>query len=143
VLRFELETALFNGDLEAAGLETAWNEGMLANLGIVPATPSEGYLQDVHWSCGLLGYFPTYTLGNLRAAQLFETALRQLPGLKTDIGLGKFSGLKHWLGEKIHVHGRRYSGDELMQAVTGVETSVAPFMAYLKEKYRTLYGASL
>ncbi len=143
ILRFELETALFKGDLEAAGLESAWNQGMKVNLGITPATPSEGYLQDVHWSCGLLGYFPTYTLGNLRSAQLFDAAVRDVPGLKADICVGKLSGLKHWLGEKVHVPGRMLSGDALMQKVTGAETSVAPFLAYLKEKYGTLFGVSL
>ena len=143
VLRFELETALFGGDLEAAGLESAWNEGMHRNLGVIPPDPASGYMQDVHWSCGLIGYFPTYTLGNLRAAQLFAAARRALPGLSEDIGRGRFGALKGWLAEKIHRHGRRFTGDELMEKATGEKTSPAPFLAYLREKYSALYGVSL
>ena len=143
VLRFELETALFSGDLEAKDLEEAWNQGMLRNLGIAPESPSLGYMQDVHWSCGLLGYFPTYTLGNLRAAQLFDAALADLPTLRSDIGNGRFGGLKRWLGEKVHRHGRMFDGDTLMERATGSKTSAAPFLAYLKEKYGALYGVTL
>ena len=143
VLRFELETALFGGELQAKDLEDAWNKGMLRNLGVTPKSPSVGYMQDVHWSCGLLGYFPTYTLGNLRAAQFFDAALRDLPGLKVDIGQGKFGGLKHWLVEKVHKHGRMIDGETLMEKATGSKTSSAPFLAYLNQKYSTLYGISL
>jgi carboxypeptidase Taq len=143
VLRFELETALFGGELEAAGLETAWNEGMRRNLGVIPETPAMGYMQDVHWSCGLLGYFPTYTLGNLRSAQLYDAALRDSPQLRTDIRRGHFVGLNKWLNEKVHVHGRRFDGDTLMEKATGSKTSAAPFIAYLKEKYSELYGVTI
>jgi carboxypeptidase Taq len=140
VLRFELELALFDGALEAKGLESAWNEAMQRNLGIVPPTPSQGFMQDVHWSCGLLGYFPTYTLGNLRAAQLFAAARAALPGLDIALGAGRFGGLKDWLVENIHRHGRRFSGDELMEKATGKRTDTAPFLDYLERKYAGLYG---
>ena len=140
VLRFELELALFGGELEAAGLESAWKEGMRRNLGIVPDSPAVGYMQDVHWSCGLLGYFPTYTLGNLRAAQLFEAAGRDLPALRDDVARGRFGALKGWLGEKVHRHGRRFTGDGLMERAAGAKTSTAPFIAYLRGKYAGLYG---
>jgi carboxypeptidase Taq len=140
VLRFELETALFGGDLQAKDLEGAWNEGMRRNLGITPSAPSQGYMQDVHWSCGLLGYFPTYTLGNLRSAQFFAAARRALPNLSADIRHGKFAGLKGWLTEKVHAPGRMYPGDDLMERVTGEKTSAKPFLAYLREKYAGLYG---
>lgn len=140
VLRFELELALFDGALEANGLEAAWNEGMRRNLGIVPPTASQGFLQDVHWSCGLLGYFPTYTLGNLRAAQLFSAAGAGLPGLTASIASGRFGGLKDWLVENIHCHGRRFTGDELMEKATGEKTRTAPFLDYLERKYAGLYG---
>lgn len=143
VLRFELELALFSGELEAKGLESAWNEGMRRNLGIVPEAPSVGYLQDVHWSCGLMGYFPTYTLGNLRAAQLFDAARRGLPSLAADVRQARFGGLKEWLVEKVHRHGRRYGGDELMERATGAKTSTAPFLGYLKSKYSDLLGLRL
>jgi carboxypeptidase Taq len=143
VLRFELETALFGGELEPADLESAWNEGMRRNLGVVPATPASGYMQDVHWSCGLLGYFPTYTLGNLRAAQLFDAAQKALPDLQADIRSGRFGALKGWLNANVHANGRMHDGDALMLKVTGSATTAAPFMAYLKGKYGELYGASL
>ncbi len=140
VLRFELETALFGGELEPEGLETAWNEGMRRNLGIAPSAPSQGYMQDVHWSCGLLGYFPTYTLGNLRAAQLFDAARAALPGIPADIRAGSFGGLKGWLNREVHRHGRRYDGDALMEKVTGRKTETKPFMDYLETKYGELLG---
>ncbi|HKP94170.1 MAG TPA: carboxypeptidase M32 [Fibrobacteria bacterium] len=143
VLRFELETALFGGELEPAGLETAWNEGMRRNLGVVPDKPSVGYMQDVHWSCGLLGYFPTYTLGNLRSAQLFAAAQRAMPGLAADIRAGHFGGLKQWLNREVHQCGRRYDGDALMEKATGSKTQAAPFLAYLRAKYADLYGIAL
>ncbi|MDB5106640.1 MAG: Thermostable carboxypeptidase 1 [Fibrobacteres bacterium] len=143
VLRFELETALFGGELEPAGLEAAWNEGMRRNLGVAPEKPSMGYMQDVHWSCGLLGYFPTYTLGNLRAAQLFDAAQRAMPSLKSDIRSGSFGALKAWLNAEVHQSGRCYDGDTLMEKVTGSKTSAAPFLGYLKEKYGALYGIGL
>jgi carboxypeptidase Taq len=143
VLRFELETALFGGELEPAGLESAWNEGMRRNLGVVPDQPAQGYMQDVHWSCGLLGYFPTYTLGNLRAAQLFDAANKALPSLKADVRSGRFGALKGWLNAQVHQSGRRYDGDALMERATGSRTSAAPFLAYLKGKYGELYGVKL
>jgi carboxypeptidase Taq len=142
VLRFELELALFGGELEAKDLEAAWNEGMRRNLGVVPDSPSVGYMQDVHWSCGLLGYFPTYTLGNLRSAQFFSAVRGDLPGLGGDIRQGRFGALKSWLEDKVHRHGRRFPGDEIMEKVTGAKTSTRPFMDYLKDKYSSLYGVS-
>jgi carboxypeptidase Taq len=143
VLRFELETALFGGELEPEGLESAWNEGMRRNLGIAPESPSVGYMQDVHWSCGLLGYFPTYTLGNLRSAQLFAAAQKAMPSLPADIRAGRFGGLKQWLSGQVYQPGRRFDGDALMERATGSRTTAAPFLAYLRAKYSDLYGISL
>lgn len=142
VLRFELETALFGGELEPAGLESAWNEGMRRNLGLVPGTPGMGYMQDVHWSCGLLGYFPTYTLGNLRAAQLFDAARKALPNLMSDVREGRFGALKGWLNAEVHASGRMYDGDALMEKATGRKTLAAPFMDYLRGKYQSIYGVA-
>ena len=143
VLRFELETALFGGELQPKDLEAAWNEGMRRNLGVTPDSPSQGYMQDVHWSCGLLGYFPTYTLGNLRSAQLFDAAQKALPDLRADIRAGRFGGLKGWLNKEVHESGRRLDGDALMEKATGSKTLAAPFLAYLRAKYSDLYGLSL
>jgi carboxypeptidase Taq len=140
VLRFELELALFSGEIEARDLEGAWNEGMLRNIGVTPPAPSQGYMQDVHWSAGLLGYFPTYTLGNLRSAQFFAAARKALPNLSADIRQGRFGALKNWLNENVHAPGRMYAGDDLMERVTGEKTTAAPFIAYLKTKYGELYG---
>jgi carboxypeptidase Taq len=143
VLRFELETALFGGELEPKDLEAAWNEGMRRNLGVAPESPSLGYMQDVHWSCGLLGYFPTYTLGNLRSAQLYGAAQKAMPNLQTEIRAGRFDGLKRWLNAEVHQSGRRFDGDALMEKATGSKTLAAPFLDYLRGKYSDLYGISL
>jgi carboxypeptidase Taq len=140
VLRFELELALFSGQMEARDLEAAWNEGMQRNLGVTPPDAARGYMQDVHWGAGLLGYFPTYTLGNLRSAQFFAAARRALPNLSQDIRQGRFGTLKTWLNDNVHAPGRQFSGDELMEKVTGEKTSAKPFLDYLKNKYSELYG---
>ncbi|MFT7484894.1 MAG: carboxypeptidase Taq, partial [Candidatus Paceibacteria bacterium] len=101
---------------------------------------AEGCLQDVHWAFGLMGYFPTYCLGNLYAAQLWETIEVQLPDLSTSIENGDFGSLRNWLNEKIHVHGRRYSAAELCEKATGKPLSADPMMSYLEGKLRPIYG---
>ena len=97
---------------------------------------ARGCLQDIHWSIGAIGYFPTYTLGTLNAAQLFHAALQQVPGLESDLQASKYGRLLAWLREKIHRHGRRYSPTELMERATGEPTKATYFMDYLKAKYR-------
>ena len=135
ILRFEIETALFNGGMKVGDIESAWNAGMKDLLGLVPAKPSEGFLQDIHWSAGQMGYFPAYSLGNLRAAQFLGAARRDLPEMEMDIGRGNLLPLKTWLNDKVHRHGRRYSGEEIMARATGEKTSPQPFLAYLRAKY--------
>ena len=105
IVRFELEQALLTGDLAVADLPAAWNQKYRETLGVTPANDAEGCLQDIHWSAGLIGYFPTYTLGNLYAAQLFAQADAELGGLDEAFARGDFSGLLGWLRTKVHSPG--------------------------------------
>jgi carboxypeptidase Taq len=141
ILRFELEQALVSGDLDPADVPGAWNEKFQQLLGLTPPTASQGCLQDIHWSFGGIGYFPTYTLGNLYAAQFMEQARLDLPDLDDAIRLGEFGGLKRWLNENIHRHGQRWRAAELCRRVTGRDLSPGPLVAYLRGKYADLYGA--
>jgi carboxypeptidase Taq len=140
ILRFELEQALVSGDLEPADVPGAWNEKFQKLLGLTPPSAAQGCLQDIHWSFGGIGYFPTYTLGNLYAAQFMEQARTDLPGLDGDIRQGEFGGLKKWLNEKIHGHGQRWRAADLCKRVTGRELSPGLLVRYLKGKYADLYG---
>ncbi len=139
-LRFEIELGLVSGDLAVADLPGAWNERFKALLGLDVPDDARGCLQDIHWSFGGIGYFPTYTLGNLYAAQLMAAARRDLSGLDDDFRRGEFGRLKGWLGEKVHRHGGRYRAGELCRRATGVPLSAEPFVSHLNEKFGPLYG---
>ncbi|MCP4706274.1 MAG: carboxypeptidase M32, partial [candidate division Zixibacteria bacterium] len=139
LLRFEMEHALISGQLQAKDAPEAWNEKFQQFFGITPPTVGDGCMQDVHWSAGLFGYFPTYTLGNLYSAQFFAKAKEELPGLEDKFAIGDFSDLKKWLNEKIHTHGRRYRAEKLVEVVTGNKLSHEPLMQYLKNKFGKLY----
>ncbi len=138
-LRFELELGLLSGDLKVADLPGAWNERFKALLGLDVPDDARGCLQDIHWSFGGLGYFPTYTLGNLYSAQLMDAARRDLGGLEDDFRRGEFGRLKDWLMDEVHRHGQRFRANELCRRATGSVLSPEPFIAYLKEKYEPLY----
>jgi len=140
LLRFELEKALVTGDLSVADLPAAWNEKMKSYLGLTPPDAARGVLQDVHWSTGLFGYFPTYTLGNLYAAQFFVQARADLGDLDTSFARGEFAPLLGWLRTKIHQDGKRYTARALVQRVTGKPLSAAPLLAHLKRKASEVYG---
>jgi carboxypeptidase Taq len=140
LIRFELEQALLDDQLPVADLPTAWNEKYRQSLSVEPATDTEGVLQDIHWAGGAIGYFPTYTLGNLYASQFFAAADADLGGLAEKFARGEFEPLKNWLGEKIHQEGRRYSAAELVQRVTGAPLSHGPLIAALRAKLGPLYG---
>ncbi|MDA1165297.1 MAG: carboxypeptidase M32 [Planctomycetota bacterium] len=140
MLRFELEQAMLTGDLQPAELPGVWNETFARYFGITPGNDSNGCLQDIHWSAGLLGYFPTYALGNMYAAQFFETADNELGGLHGQFAHGEFLPLKNWLNEKIHQPGKQYSAQDLVQHVTGKPLSHEPLMKHLKSRFGTLYG---
>jgi carboxypeptidase Taq len=139
-IRFELEQALMTGDLNVADVRAAWNDKYREYLGIVPDTDADGCLQDVHWSAGLFGYFPTYALGKLYAAQFFATAEEQIGPLDEQFASGDFAPLLQWLRENIHLQGQRYTAGELVQRVTGRPLSHEPLMAYLRTKFGPLYG---
>jgi carboxypeptidase Taq len=135
LLRFQMEEALFSGALEVEGVESAWNAGMKSLLGVVPPDAARGFLQDVHWSCGLIGYFPTYTLGNLYAAQFAAAMERALGPLDGFIRAGNFAPMLSWLRENIHRHGREFPAAELCKRATGEELDAGYFLSYLEQKY--------
>jgi carboxypeptidase Taq len=140
ILRFELEQALMRGDLKPADVPSAWNEQFQKSFELTPPNDALGCLQDVHWSFGGIGYFPTYTLGNMYAAQFMEQARHDLGDLDLDFGRGEFGRLKAWLNEKIHQPGQRYRAGELCRRVTGKPLSHKPLLTYLRSKYAPLYG---
>jgi carboxypeptidase Taq len=140
MLRFDLERRLLEGEIRVPDVPEAWNEGMRALLSCVPETDAEGCLQDIHWSMGVFGYFPTYALGNLYAAQFFDAAQREMPNLADQIRKGQLQPLRDWLRDRIHRHGKRYRAGELVEVVTGASLSHGPFVEYLNRKYRPLYG---
>jgi carboxypeptidase Taq len=139
-LRFEIEKNLISGKLKAGGIPEAWNEGTRETLGITPPNDAQGCLQDVHWSHGSFGYFPTYTLGNLYSAQFFNAAERDLGALEDQFEKGHFAPLKNWLNEKIHSQGQVYRAGALCEAVTGKELNPVHFLNYLDQKFGSLYG---
>ncbi|MDQ8203540.1 carboxypeptidase M32 [Pelagicoccus sp. SDUM812003] len=139
IVRFEIERRLFSGELSVNELPEYWNTQYQELLGITPANDAEGVLQDVHWSGGAFGYFPSYCLGNMLAAQLWYTALEQLPGLEDDFARGEFKRLLDWLGQAVHRHGARYHLLELSKKATGSSLSPKFLIRYLKERYLPLY----
>jgi len=140
LIRFELERALLDGDLPVADLPGAWNAKYREYLGIEPPDDAQGVLQDVHWSAGLIGYFPTYSLGNLYAAQFFAQADADLGGLAKQFARGDFQPLRQWLRENIHRQGQRYQAADLVGRVTGRPLSSKPLIEHLRAKLGPLYG---
>lgn len=140
VVRFELEQSLISGDLAVGDLPAAWREKYGHYLGIESHRDADGVLQDIHWSAGLVGDFPTYALGNLYAAQFFEQADRDLGGIASLVARGEFTPLVEWLRNHIHHQGQRYTAAELVQRVTGQPLSHGPLIRHLKEKLGPLYG---
>ncbi|HEX8323879.1 MAG TPA: carboxypeptidase M32 [Tepidisphaeraceae bacterium] len=140
-LRFDLEHAMINGQLSVADLPAAWNARMKSDFGLDVPDAAMGCLQDVHWSAGLIGYFPTYTLGNLYAAQLFESVNHARPRLQDELSRGDFGGLLAWLREHIHRHGRRYRPRELCERATGQPRSADALIRRLTRKVADSYGA--
>jgi carboxypeptidase Taq len=140
IIRFEIEQEIINGDLQADDVRDAWNARYRELLGVVPESDADGVLQDVHWSAGLIGYFPTYALGNLYASQFFEAAENELGNLDTMFSEGEFLPLKDWLKENIHQLGKRYRADELGELVSGSPLSHSPLMRHLQRKLAPIYG---
>jgi carboxypeptidase Taq len=140
MLRLELEIALIEGTLEVNDLPEIWNLKMHEYLGVTPESDADGVLQDVHWSCGILGYFPTYALGNLVSAQLWQCINRDIPELSELIQKGDFEPLLGWLRKNIHCHGAKFEPQELIKRVTGSEIDPEPYLEYLNSKYSEIYG---
>lgn len=140
MIRFELELALIDGSLEVADLPAAWNEKYRDYLGIIPPNDTLGCLQDVHWSAGLIGYFPTYALGNLISVQLFEAANQAHPQLEMQIRAGNFTNLLDWLRSNVHRHGSVHEPSDLLQLATGSKLDATPYVNYLTNKFSALYG---
>ncbi|MDQ8182993.1 carboxypeptidase M32 [Pelagicoccus sp. SDUM812005] len=139
IIRFEIEKKLFSGELAVKDLPSYWNEQYKQLLNIEPRSDAEGVLQDVHWSAGAFGYFPSYCLGNMLAAQLWYSANEQLPDLQQDFAQGNFSRLLEWLRTNVHAHGARYRLMELSEKATGQALSPQALIRYLKERYLPLY----
>ncbi len=142
IIRFELEQALINEQLTVADLPGVWNEKYRDYLGVAPQHDGEGVLQDIHWSGGALGYFPTYTLGNIYAAQWIAAFRRQHPGWDDDVRRGEFTPLRDWLSQHIFRHGQRFLPAELVQGITGGPISPTALTDYLRGKLAPLYGLS-
>jgi carboxypeptidase Taq len=140
MLRFDLEHAMLEGDLAVADVPAAWNDRMKADLGMDVPNDAQGCLQDIHWSMGAMGYFPTYTLGNLYAAQFWTAIHRDLPELDEQLRQGEMAPLLGWLRTHIHHQGRRFTAPELCQRITGSALSHEPLVAYLREKLGPIYG---
>jgi len=139
LLRFELELELLEGELSVAGLPDAWNAKMEAYLGLRPESAAKGVLQDVHWSAGLFGYFPTYSIGNVLSVQLFEAALGRHPEIAGQIGGGEFGTLLGWLQENVYRHGSWYDPEDLIERTTGRPLDPEPYLRYLQNKFGELY----
>lgn len=135
MLRYRLEKAMIKGDLRASDLPGAWNEGMLEFLGLTPETDRDGCLQDIHWAAGEIGYFPSYTLGALIAAQLFSSARAQLADIDNALTSGEFQDLIAWLGDKVHSQASRYSSHQLIERATGLPLATDAFKAHLGARY--------
>lgn len=140
LLRFELEKAMLIDDIKAADLPSAWNQKMKQYFALDVPDDARGCLQDIHWSGGAIGYFPTYTLGNLYAAQFFEQAKKDLPDLESQFARGEFAPLLGWLREKIHRHGKRWSASGLVKQVTGQPLSARPLLDHLRKRAQDVYG---
>ena len=140
MVRFEVEKALFENNLQVSEIPSFWNQRYKDYLGIDVPNDAEGCLQDVHWSHGSFGYFPTYSLGSFYAAQFFSKAKKDIPGLEKEIESGNYFNLLKWLRINIHQYGKRYDAKTLCERVTGEKLNFSHFMNYAKEKYEVLYG---
>ena len=140
ILRFEIERGLIDDTIKVSELPEIWNSKFEDLLGIIPPNDTKGVLQDVHWSSGLIGYFPTYFLGNLYAAQFYSHALKQMPNLHDDFKMGNFTNLLNYLRENIHQYGKIYHASDLIQRVTSEGLNPDYFLKYIEDKYYPIYG---
>jgi len=143
VLRFELERKLINGEIEVEDLPDLWNRKTSELLDVEVESDLEGILQDIHWGWGHFGYFPTYSLGSVLAAQLYEAVSEDVGNVEDKIREGNFDVILDWLRENIHRHGQMYSTEELIERSTKEELTADPFLDYIRRKYSDLYGVDL
>ncbi|MGK0176663.1 MAG: carboxypeptidase Taq, partial [Lentimonas sp.] len=139
ILRFEIEKQLFDQTLAVKDLPEAWNTLSQEIIGLTPKNDREGVLQDIHWCDGSFGYFPSYCLGNMLAAQIWYTVRDALPGLESELEQGNFKPLLDWLHEHIYQHGKRYNTLELTERVTGKALRPEALIRYLQDRYLPLY----
>jgi carboxypeptidase Taq len=143
LLRFEIELALLSNEIQVRDLPAVWNEKVKRYLGLDVPRDAEGVLQDIHWSHGSIGYFPTYSLGSFYAAQIVAAAEQQNSSLWTQVGAGQLTPLKGWLNENIHAHGKQYDSEALCTIATGAPLDVRHFVRYAKEKFGKVYGITM
>jgi carboxypeptidase Taq len=143
VLRFEIEQEMIEGRLPVGEIPEAWNSRFKAYFGLELPDDANGVLQDVHWSSGSIGYFPTYALGNLIAGQLWERVNKDIPDLEERIAAAELLPLREWLREHVHRHGAKFTTQELLERVVGAPIAVGPFIGYLKAKLSEVYGVEL
>tara|TARA_A100000171_G_C2063962_1_gene111363 strand:- start:97 stop:708 length:612 start_codon:yes stop_codon:yes gene_type:complete len=139
IVRFELEQALISGELSTDDLPVAWADAYEQVIGVRPPSAADGVLQDVHWSAGLIGYFPTYTLGNLAAAQLYDAAKESLGDIDAMVREGNFAPLREWLVKNVHQLGRTRTADELVEQASGKPLSAEPLIQSLRTRYSQVY----
>jgi carboxypeptidase Taq len=139
MLRLEIEIGLMEGTMDVADLPEIWNSRMQDYLGVTPPNDAKGVLQDIHWSGGMIGYFPTYALGNLASVQLWDKLLEENPNVPDEIAQGKFDTILGWMREHVHQYGSKYEPQEIMLKATGSKISPEPYMAYLRKKYTEIY----
>lgn len=139
IIRFELEREMINGQIDIASLPKLWKEKVKEYLGINVPKDSLGVLQDVHWSCGLFGYFPTYAFGNIYSAQLFDAMKKEIPNYKKKIAAGNLAPFREWLRLKVHAHGKMFTADALIENATGNAPQSSYFKEYIESKYGELY----
>jgi carboxypeptidase Taq len=140
ILRFELEQDMLSGELPLEDLPEAWNSRMAEYLGVEVPDDTHGVLQDIHWSGGAIGYFPTYSLGNVVSVQLWDKARGDIPDLDAQFEQGEFGELAGWLRENLHRHGRKYTSKEMLERITGGGMDPGPYIQYLKSKLGEIYG---
>lgn len=143
IVRYEIEKDLIEGKLEVKDIPKVWKEKTENYVGVKVDSDSNGPLQDVHWSCGDLGYFPTYTLGNLYAVQFYNTAKKEIPNLEKEIENGNLLLLRDWLKEKIHKYGKTETAEQILKRVTGESLNPQHFINYIKDKYSKIYNIEI
>jgi carboxypeptidase Taq len=140
MLRLEIEIGLMEGTIDVADLPEIWNTKMEEYLGITPSNDAVGVLQDVHWSGGMIGYFPTYALGNLASVQLWDKMLESNPNIPDEIAKGQFDSVLGWMREHVHKYGSKFEPQEIMLKATGSKITPEPYIKYLNQKYGEIYN---